>query len=923
MPRTDRIVVNTVERDVGLEPDRSLLFVLREELGITGPKYGCGEGACGACTVLLDGAAVRACVTSVSEAAGRSVTTVEGLVHDGALHPVQQAFVEEGALQCGFCTAGMVVQAAALLDESPDPSHAEIAAAMSGNVCRCCTYPRIERAVHRAAELTRTATGPTQTDREAVAAATVAPGEQLPAAATVDPGEQAPAATVAPGEQVAVGADGAMADPLPRPAQPWDMQDAAARDYFATLTGGLVVAFEPGRGTVGRPSDPRAWSTSAGAWVHVGEDGSVTAFTGKVDVGQDNRTALSLRVAEELRVPLSAVRLVMGDTDVCPFDEGTFGSRSMPDAGEHLRRAAAGARECLLDAAAQRWNTARDRCTAVDGRVRNAADGRSVSYGELVRGTRQVELASGREPLTPGIEERIVGHPARKTTARDVVTGARRYPSDLTRPGMLHGAILRPPSFGATLRSVDLSSARAIDGVTVVHEDGFVGVAAPDAFTARRVLGSIQADWAVEPQPSERGLEAHLRAHPRNDEGWGGAVHHETGDVDAALGDAPVRLSETYTTAYIAHVPLEPRTALAEWEGGRLTVWTGTQRPFAVRRQLADELGVPESDVRVIVPDTGAGFGGKHTGETAVEAARLARASGHPVRVRWSRQEEFTWGYFRPAAVIDVRSGATSEGTITGWEFTNLNSGAAGIICPYDVTNQRIRYQPAESPLRQGSYRALAATANHFARESHIDELAHRLGVDPLELRLRNLRDDRLAAVLRAVAERAGWADRPHDPGRGMGIAGGVEKDGRIATCVEVRVGSDRRLEIVRIVTAFDCGAIVNPDNMINQLEGATIQGLGGALFEAIHFENGTILNPRLSDYRVPRFPDVPPIDVVLLDRRDIPSAGGGETPIVAVAPAVANAIFAATGVRLRALPLVPDGTVPLAAQGARGMAAR
>jgi isoquinoline 1-oxidoreductase len=327
-----------------------------------------------------------------------------------------------------------------------------------------------------------------------------------------------------------------------------------------------------------------------------------------------------------------------------------------------------------------------------------------------------------------------------------------------------------------------------------------------------------------------------------------------------------------------------------------------------VRAELAEALGIPEATVRVVVPDTGGGFGGKHAGAVATEAARLARAVGRPVKVRWSRAEEFTEGYLRPAAVIDVRSGVAGD-RITAWEMRNTNSGMFGLVGPYDIPHQRLDYQPADSPLAQGSYRALAATANHFARESHVDELAAALGVDPLELRLTHLTDQRLAAVLRAAAERIDWG-RPREPGLGVGIAAGVEKGARVATAVEVHVGTDRRPGVVRVVTAFDCGAIVNPDGLSNQVEGALVMGLGGALFEAVRFEAGAISNASLKAYRVPRIGDVPPIEVVLLDRRDLPSVGAGETPMVAIAPAIANAIFAATGVRLRALPLVPDGIV-------------
>jgi nicotinate dehydrogenase subunit B len=868
MTRPIVTIVNGVSHRIGRGPERSLLHVLREELGLTGAKLGCGEGVCGACTVLLDGEPVQACRVPVAEVAGRAITTVEGLARDGRLHPVQRAFLEAGAMQCGYCTPGMMVSDVALLAREPDPDDAQIRAALAGNICRCCTYPRILRAAHLASELARSAEGWTRSE---------------PLAASRD-----------------------LATGSARPRRPWDLVRPEERDYFDILPEGLVVVLDPER-----TRDPGRWVTSAGAWIHVGADGAVTAFTGKVDVGQDNRTALSLRVAEELRVPLAGVRLVMGDTDVCPFDMGTFGSRSMPDAGEHLRQAAAATRECLVGLAADRWRVEAGGLTASEGCIREPRGGRTAAYGELVTGMRRMEIAAPGAPLTPGPSERIVGRPTSRLTAAEIVTGAKRYPSDLSRPGMLHGRVLRPPALGARLRSVKLARARAVPGAIVLREGAFVGVAAPDPFTAGRALKAIEAQWDLEAQPSEAELIDHLRTHPVEDGGWEGAFHDEIGDPDGALAAAPVKLAATYTTAYIAHVPLETHVALAEWDGaGRLTVWTGTQQPFGVRGELAEALGVPEERVRVIVPDTGGGFGGKHAGAVATEAARLARASGRPVKVRWSRGEEFSWGYLRPAAVIDVRSGARADGVITAWELRNTNSGRFGVVGPYEIPNQRLEFQPAASPLPQGSYRALAATANHFARESHMDELANALGADPLALRLRHLQDERLAAVLRAAAKRAGWARRPRRPGLGMGIAGGVEKGARVAACAEVRVGDDGRLEVLRIVTAFECGAIVNPDGLTNQIEGATVMGLGAALFEAIHFAEGKVLNASLSDYRVPRLGDVPLIEVVLLDRRDLPSAGAGETPIIAVAPALANAIFAATGVRLRALPLVPDGVV-------------
>ncbi len=353
---------------------------------------------------------------------------------------------------------------------------------------------------------------------------------------------------------------------------------------------------------------------------------------------------------------------------------------------------------------------------------------------------------------------------------------------------------------------------------------------------------------------------------------------------------------------------METRAAVAQWEGDKLTAWTGTQRPFGVRSELAGAFKIAEDRVHVIVPDTGAGYGGKHTGEAALEAARLAKAAGRPVKLLWTREEEFTWAYSRPAGVIDVSAAAHNDGTLVAWKHLNLGSGSAGVGTYYDVPNQWAEYHPAGSPLRGGSYRALASTANHFARETLMDELAHALALDPLKFRLKNLKDARLRAVLEAAARAFGWGAKAAE-GRGFGLACGTEKGGYIATCAEVAVDRDTgKVQIIRAVSAMDCGAIVNPGGLKAQVEGCLIMGLGGALFEAIEFEDGKLLNPKFSKYRVPRFRDIPAIEVVLIDRKDQPSAGAGEVPIVAIAPAVGNAVFQATGVRLRSLPLAPKG---------------
>jgi isoquinoline 1-oxidoreductase len=697
--------------------------------------------------------------------------------------------------------------------------------------------------------------------------------------------------------------------------------EIARRQFFKAAAGGIVVllalpAVLDGQQAEGRRRGRGDGGGRApmeiGAWLHIGEDGAVTVYTGKVEVGQGARTSLAQAVAEELRVPVETIRMVMGDTALTPYDAGTFGSQSTPSMAPRLRRAAAAARELLIGLAAKEWNADRGGLRAEGGRVLRSGTQDSLDYGKLTRGRKLVEAVGEEAPLAPAGAWKVLGQPAPRLNARDLVTGRHRYSSDVKLPGLLHGKVLRPPAYGATLASLDASAAEALPGVVVVRDGAFAGVAAPTERQAEEALAALKAEWSAgEAQPSGKQLFEILKSSAATGGGGGGRGNLTRGSIEEGLAAAEFKLESVYTVAYIAHAPLEPRAAVAEWKDGALTVWTGTQRPFGVRGELARALGVAEDKVRVIVPDTGSGYGGKHSGEAAVEAARLARAAKRPVKLVWTREEEFAWAYFRPAGLIEVRSGAAKDGAFTAWEFHNYNSGASSIRPLYEIPNQRVEFHGSRSPLRQGSYRALAATANHFARESHIDELARAAGIEPLAFRRRNLKDERLLAVLEAAAARFGW-DRPKAAGRGRGIAAGFEKGSYIACCVEVSAAAGKEapaFKVERIVTAYECGAVVNPDNLRNQVEGAVIQGLGGALFEEIRFEDGKLLNPRFSEYRVPRFSDVPLLDTVLLDRKDLPSVGAGETPIVCVAPAIANAVFDATGARLRSMPMMAGGT--------------
>jgi isoquinoline 1-oxidoreductase len=650
------------------------------------------------------------------------------------------------------------------------------------------------------------------------------------------------------------------------------------------------------------------------ARLHINQDGSITLLTGKVEEGQGPRTELAMAAAEELRVPLDRVNVVMADTELVPNDGITAGSRTTPGTVPAVRKAAAAARELLILVSSRQLHTARGSLEVRDGTV--TADQGSFSYADLAKSaelsTAYKEALPSDITLTPAGNWQILGTPRARPNGRDMVTGSHRFPSDIVRPGMLYGSVLRAPSYGAKLSKLDLSSAERMQGVRAIRDGDFVGFAAKTTFTARKALQSVAAtaQWETVEQPSSDVLFGYLKENAREDsQRPRGSAR---GSAEEGLKQAKRRLKASYTVAYVQHAPMEPRAAVAEWKDGLLTVWAGTDNPYGVREQLAGAFGLGQDRVRVIVPDMGGGFGGKHTGEAAIEAARLAKGAGCPVSLRWTRAEEFTWAYFRPAAVIEVEAGLDDTNSIVAWDFANYNSGAAALDTPYRIGNTRVRFLESQSPLRQGSYRCLAATANNFAREAFTDELAEAAGRDPLEFRLSHLDNQRIKDVLSAAAERFRWSERrkKRRPGTGIGLACGTEKNSVVAACVEIEMdptGESPRL--VEIVEAFECGAILNPGNLRSQVEGCIMMGLGPVLREEIRFRDGRLSNGTFASYHVPRFRDVPKIEVLLLDRKDLEPAGAGETPIIVVAPAVANAVFDATGKRVRSMPLrVPRG---------------
>ncbi|HSP54416.1 MAG TPA: molybdopterin cofactor-binding domain-containing protein [Dehalococcoidia bacterium] len=649
-----------------------------------------------------------------------------------------------------------------------------------------------------------------------------------------------------------------------------------------------------------QPEHPRA------RWLFVGPDGSVTAYAGKVEYGQNIRTGFAMEVADELHVPLSRVEVVLGDTESTPWDMGTFGSQSTARVGLQLRQAAATARQVLLELASNQLDLPPEELVATDGVIASRSDpGHAVSYGELVSKNPGERELDEQAALLGSDEFRVMGHAQRRTDAEARVTGRAVYSQDVLLPGMLFARILRAPAAGAQLASVDVSAAERMPRVrTVVREGDLVAVLAEDDESADRAIEALEARWEGGDTGSHLDIPRILIESKRDP-----MSVQEAGDVAEALRKAEHRLEASYYVPHVANLPMEPRAAVAQWEGDQLTVWAGTQRPFGLRSELATHFRLSESQVRVISPEIGGAFGTKSWYPAGLEAARLARIAGRPVRVAYSRQEDTVAGTFRPAALIEIRSGFKSDGTITAWEFNAYHAGPfphiarRGSETPYNIGNVAVAVYSAKSLVRVGSYRSLGGAVNHFATESHVDEIAAALGTDPVELRLRNLSHARFRRVLENAADAFGWEAGGSPSQRGVGVAIGTDVGSYVGTCLELKVAGSE-IQVQRVVTALDCGLAVNPEGAKNQVEGSTIMGLGAALYEGVEVRNGVILNSTLTRYQVPRMNNAPDIEVVLVGDPGEPSTGAGEPGIVTVAPAVANAVFDQTGGRLRELPL-------------------
>jgi len=682
------------------------------------------------------------------------------------------------------------------------------------------------------------------------------------------------------------------------------------RDFFRLVGGGITVFFTAGLPLAGAQRRGQQYPDDFNAYLRIGEDGRVSCFSGKIEMGQGIITSLAQMLAEELEVPLALVDMVMGDTALCPYDGATVGSRSTKYFGPALRRAAAEAKGVLIQLAAERMDVPEDRLVAKNGIITDKNNsGRKVSYAQLARGQRIARHMQGEVPIKHHSSHTVSGKATPRTDSSQKVTGEAKFAGDIRLPGLLHAKILRPPAHGAKLRKVDVSGARQIEGSRVVQKEDLVAVLHEHPDEAERGLDKIKAEWD-EPELvlNNRTIFEHLTASAQTSN-----VVTEKGNLAEGNGQAAQSFAHTYLNHYVAHAPMEPHTAVVHIGQDGTRVWASTQAPFRVRDSIARLLDLSSEKVRVFTPFVGGGFGGKTASRQVTEAARLAKITGRPVQVAWTRKEEFLYDTFRPAAVIKMKSGIDRAGRILFWDYDNYFAGSRSSEPVYDIPHQRVLSRGAERgtrvhPFGTGAWRGPGSNTNVFAMESQIDIMAAAAGTDPLSFRLKNLKESRMRRVLEAAGKKFGKSFVKAPSGKGFGIACTNYLGTCLATMAEVRADVENgRVQVERIVCAQDLGEIINPEGVRLQLEGCITMGLGYVLSEEIQFQGGKILDENFNTYEITRFSWTPRIETVLIDNPGMAPQGCGEPAITSMGGVIANAVYDAIGVRMFELPMTPE----------------
>jgi nicotinate dehydrogenase subunit B len=894
-----QLTVNGGERSVTCEPDTPLLDVLRHDLGLAGPKFGCGMGLCGACFVLIDGRARASCDLPVS-AVGGPVTTVEGLSAGGRLHPVQQAFVDEQAAQCGYCTSGMVMAAVGLLRERPAPTEQEVREALNGNLCRCGTHGRIIRAVQKAA-------GRMSGERAVIT---------WPAAGEV-------LLSQVPAGGTPTGAGPMLAPPSGSPSP-------------LAAESGVPSGVSP------LPADLAANPVLA-RWLDFSRDGEVTIRTGKVEYGQGIWTALAQVAAEELQVTLARVRVASVSTGTSPNEGVTAGSLSVEDSGSALRQACAQARDLLLDAAAARLGVAHAELAVADGQIRAADRPTGLSYWTLARPGMLDRPAHDPVPSRPPGEWSVAGRSVPRLDIPDKVTGRPRFLHDLVLPGMAYGRVVRPPARAANL--TELADLDLGPGTVLVRDGSFLGVVAETDRAARLAAGRVgrAARWETSPSlPDPHDLRTFLLSAASAEET---VVDQPAAD---AAGTATRALTAEFTRPFLAHASVAPSCAIARWDGGTVTVWSHSQGIFLLRDAIAAGLGLDAAQVTVHYVEGAGVYGQNGADDVALDAVLLARAvPGQAVRVQWTREDEMCWSPLGSAMLARLSARLDAGGRIAAWRqdvwsngfmgrptmggdprllaLTHLAGGrpmppapdlqpanwmgaSRNAVPGYDIPGMQVtRHRLLDMPIRTSSLRALGAHLNVYAIESFMDELAAAAGADPVRFRLAHLTDPRARQVLTQAADMAGWDTRSRRDGTGYGV-GVARYSGVAGYCAAVaEVAADTDIRVRRVWLAVDVGRVINPDGVINQVEGGAVQSASWTLREQVRFDRERITSAGWDSYPILRFTDTPEVMVRVMDAPGEPEVGAGEVAQGPVAGAVGNAVADAVGVRVRDMPLTRE----------------
>jgi nicotinate dehydrogenase subunit B len=876
--------INGKRYTVDIDPETPLLYVLRNDCGLFSPKYGCGLEQCGSCKVIIDGDAVPTCRLPVREVVDSEIVTLEGLSAEGQLHPMQQAFLDEQAAQCGFCTAGMITTAAALCRQNEKPSDEDIRQAMERHLCRCGVYDRLFRAIRSSLDR------PVSSAKYEVV--------EMP--------------------------------PFPSPT--------------ANVALPQLIQHQP----------------ELDAWIKVGEDGTITVFTGRVELGQGIKTSLAQIAADELDVDFNRIRVLTGDTQLSPDEGGTMGSMSIEISGSAIRVAAAEARRILLSLAFEELEakTSASELIVQDGTVLDPETGRIITYQALMGGrpfghriTRPIPLKNPKEYHTVG-----QGQPRGDLLAK--LTGQPAYVHDLVFPEMLHARVLRPPHYHARLASLDIDAIQQLPGVVQVIRDGsFVAIVAEHEAQAMYALqqAAAFATWSEKATLiDQRRLYDDLMSRPAVSQ----LIVDGTG-VDAPVPDirnpeqAVQTLKAGYRRPYHMHGSIGPSAAVALWQDQHLTVWSHSQGVFSLRDSIAQVLKLPVERIRVIHVEGAGCYGHNGADDAALDAALTAlQLPGRPISLKWMRDQEHAWEPYGSAMAMEMQASLDTEGRIIYWSHDVWSYGhstrpraglpTSGLLAAWHLEDPFERQQPvaiggyhfgshrnadplyafpekrvvrhevADSPLRVSALRSLGAYANVFAIESFMDELAVAAGMDPLEFRLNHLTDERAKAVLQAAAQKAGWQTRRQnaEDHTGWGIAFAQYKNRQSYAAIVVNVSVDPetgKIQVIRATIAADAGLIINADGLSSQMEGGFVQALSWTLHEQVNYDESGILSRDWASYPILRFPDAPAVETVLLNRPDQPSLGAGEATQNPTPAAVANAIYDAVGVRLRDLPFTPD----------------